>query len=79
MTRILSPDWLTVHSSDETYCIGHLSSKTRKIRIINTLTSQEHTIEVCGEETLEEILNRWAFEILACLNYRFTRNLELTN
>ena len=31
---------------DETYCIGVLSRKTRMIRIINTLTSQEQTIEV---------------------------------
>ena len=31
---------------DDSYCIGLLSQKTRKIRIINTLTSQEQTLEV---------------------------------
>jgi len=52
-------DFGTPWWKDESYCIGHLSTKTRKIRIINTLTSQEHTLEVCSEETLEEILNRF--------------------
>ena len=31
---------------DDCYCIGTLSSKTRFIRVINTLTSQEQVIEV---------------------------------
>lgn len=31
---------------DDSYCIGLLSRKTRKIRIINTLTSQEQILEV---------------------------------
>jgi len=52
-------DFGTPWWKDESYCIGHLSTKTRKIRIINTLTSQEHSLEVCSEETLEEILNRF--------------------
>lgn len=30
------------------YEVGRLSPKTRNIRIINTLTSQEHTLEVRG-------------------------------
>ncbi|XP_073903067.1 cytochrome b5 domain-containing protein 1 isoform X3 [Castor canadensis] len=30
------------------YEVGRLSAKTRNIRIINTLTSQEHTLEVPG-------------------------------
>ena len=29
------------------YCIGNLSQKTRRLRLINTLTLQEQTIEVC--------------------------------
>ncbi|XP_068130089.1 cytochrome b5 domain-containing protein 1 [Hyperolius riggenbachi] len=44
---------------DSSYEIGILSSKTRTIRIINTLTSQEHTLEVCSEETIWEILQRY--------------------
>lgn len=44
---------------DDSYCIGVLSAQTRKIRIINTLTSQEQTIEVCSEEILTEIQDRY--------------------
>ncbi|XP_053319064.1 cytochrome b5 domain-containing protein 1 [Spea bombifrons] len=44
---------------DPSYEIGILSSKTRFIRIINTLTSQEHTLEVCSEENMWEILHRY--------------------
>lgn len=41
------------------YCVGTLSVRTRKIRIINTLTLQEQVIEVCAEETMNEILQRY--------------------
>ncbi|KAJ0060296.1 hypothetical protein NL108_008492 [Boleophthalmus pectinirostris] len=51
----LSPPWWT----DPRYYIGLLSHKTRWIRVINTLTAQEHRLEVCSEETLEEILGRY--------------------
>ncbi|KAM3927308.1 cytochrome b5 domain-containing protein 1 [Leptodactylus fuscus] len=44
---------------DSSYEVGILSSKTRIIRIINTLTSQEQTLEVCSEETIWEILARY--------------------
>ncbi|XP_033125412.1 cytochrome b5 domain-containing protein 1-like [Anneissia japonica] len=44
---------------DDSYCIGILSEKTRFIKIINTLTSQENVIEVCSEETMDEIQNRY--------------------
>jgi len=44
---------------NDLYCIGNLSKKTRFIQIINTLSSQEHTIEVGAEETIEEILRRY--------------------
>ncbi|XP_061444841.1 cytochrome b5 domain-containing protein 1 isoform X2 [Rhineura floridana] len=44
---------------DSSYEVGILSAKTRRIRIINTLTSQEHTLEVCAEESLWEILRRY--------------------
>lgn len=32
---------------DDVYCMGVLSQKTRRIKIINTLTSQDTVIEVC--------------------------------
>lgn len=44
---------------DDRYCVGILSSRTRRVRIINTLTLQEQIIEVCAEETLNEILQRY--------------------
>lgn len=44
---------------DDSYCIGILSKKTRFVKIINTLTSQEQVLEVCCEETMEEILQRY--------------------
>jgi len=31
---------------DDSYCIGNLSKKTRLVNVVNTLTSQEHVIEV---------------------------------
>ena len=50
-----SPWWL----DSEKYCIGHLSAKTRHIRIKNVLTSQHHELEVPREETIEEIKQRY--------------------
>jgi hypothetical protein len=44
---------------DEKLCIGSLSQSTRKIRVVNTLTHQEALLEVCSEETMEQILDRY--------------------
>lgn len=44
---------------DRTLCIGNLSEKTRKIRIFNQLTKADDVIEVCSEETMNEILDRY--------------------
>ncbi|CCW62938.1 unnamed protein product [Phytomonas sp. EM1] len=41
---------------DAQYIIGKLTKKTRLVRIINTLTHDEITLEVCCEETLQNIL-----------------------
>jgi hypothetical protein len=49
-----TPWWL-----NKTFCIGKLSSKTRKIRIVNTLTKDEHIIEVCSEDKLNSIQDRY--------------------
>jgi len=32
--------------ADASYVIGNLSAKTRLVNVVNTLTSQEHVIEV---------------------------------
>lgn len=39
--------------------IGFLSSQTRRIRIINMLTSEEQELEVCSEESMIEIQRRY--------------------
>nr|XP_046237420.1 cytochrome b5 domain-containing protein 1 [Scatophagus argus]XP_046237421.1 cytochrome b5 domain-containing protein 1 [Scatophagus argus] len=44
---------------DDRYVVGRLSAKTRWIRVINTLTSQEQRLQVCSEETLDEVLQRY--------------------
>ncbi|CBY09436.1 unnamed protein product [Oikopleura dioica] len=44
---------------DRRYEVGTLTKKPRKLRIVNTLTSQQHIIEVCSEETMLEILARY--------------------
>ncbi|XP_077991475.1 cytochrome b5 domain-containing protein 1-like [Glandiceps talaboti] len=44
---------------DDGFCVGILSRKTRFIKVINTLTSQEQVIEVCSEEIMSEILDRY--------------------
>jgi hypothetical protein len=44
---------------DPTFLIGQLTQKSRKIRIMNTLNGHETTLEVCSEETLNEILKRY--------------------
>ncbi|ORY48746.1 hypothetical protein BCR33DRAFT_782431 [Rhizoclosmatium globosum] len=53
--QVKTPWW----QDKEAYCIGKLGSKTRKIIIKNTLTQDEHTIEVCVEEKLSAIQDRY--------------------
>ncbi|KAI5066452.1 hypothetical protein GOP47_0019076 [Adiantum capillus-veneris] len=45
---------------DKQYIIGRLSEKTRLIRIKNVLTGLEAPLEVPSEETIREILERYA-------------------
>lgn len=44
---------------DDKYFVGMLSFKTRRIRVLNTHTLEEQTVEVCAEETMNEILQRY--------------------
>jgi len=44
---------------DEKYLQGNLSKKKRKLKIVNQLSSQEHLLEVCTEETINEIQERY--------------------
>ncbi|XP_076019337.1 cytochrome b5 domain-containing protein 1 [Genypterus blacodes] len=53
-TDFVRPWW-----RDQQYQVGLLTTKTRWIRVINALTSQEQLLEVCSEETLDEITRRY--------------------
>ena len=44
---------------NKSYVIGKLTSKSRKLRIINMLTHGTDIIDVPCEETIEEIQNRY--------------------
>eukprot|EP01064_Diplonema_japonicum_P037752 TRINITY_DN8958_c0_g1_i1.p1 TRINITY_DN8958_c0_g1~~TRINITY_DN8958_c0_g1_i1.p1 ORF type:complete len:228 (+),score=35.81 TRINITY_DN8958_c0_g1_i1:159-842(+) len=44
---------------DPKYVVGYLTVKPRLIRIVNTLTTHETTLEVCSEETLYDIQTRY--------------------
>ena len=44
---------------DKSLCIGKLSEKTRKLRIINMITKNDDILEVCSEEKMNEILDRY--------------------
>lgn len=50
----ISPWW-----NDKSRCIGRLSQKTRKLRIFNMQTKDDDVCEVCSEETMNEILDRY--------------------
>ncbi|TMW64628.1 hypothetical protein Poli38472_011508 [Pythium oligandrum] len=44
---------------DAKYVVGKLTTKVRWIEIVNVLTQQHHALEVCCEETIEEIQARY--------------------
>jgi len=44
---------------DSEFVIGAVTEKTRKVRVVNTLTHQEHVVEVGAEETIAEIGSRF--------------------
>ena len=52
-------DFIKAWWHEDSYCIGNLTTKTRKIRIINMLTHHDTILEVCSEETINEILDRY--------------------
>lgn len=58
---------------DDKYVIGKVSTKTRTIRIINTLTHHDHLLEVCQEETLNEILARYLDHNAHAASYTWKR------
>ena len=58
---------------DEKYCIGKLSSRTKQIRIINTLTKHDDFLEVATEESINEILDRYLVFNLHAASYTWKR------
>jgi hypothetical protein len=44
---------------DPKYIVGELTKKSRKLRVVNTLNGHEATLEVCSEETLREVQERY--------------------
>lgn len=58
---------------DLKYQVGKLSVKSRKIKIVNVLTKQEDLLNVCTEETLSEIRNRYLKYNAHALSYTWKR------
>lgn len=61
---------------DPAYEVGVLTRKTRKIRIVNALNSHEITLEVCAEETLQEIIDGRFLQINAHANSYTWKRLD---
>ncbi|CAH2073074.1 unnamed protein product, partial [Iphiclides podalirius] len=51
---IVKPWWL-----DESIVVGKLTSRSRPIKITNTLSGSSVTLEVCSEETIYQIMMRY--------------------
>ena len=68
------PDFQHPWWQDEArYVIGSLTKRTRLIRIINTLTKHDDTIEVASEESLNEILDRYLETNVHAASYTWKR------
>ncbi|VDL59339.1 unnamed protein product [Hymenolepis diminuta] len=52
-------DFVVPWWKDKSYQIGKLTKKARTIKVINTLSLTEDIIEVCSEETMLDILERY--------------------
>ncbi|KAJ3394878.1 Cytochrome b5 domain-containing protein 1 [Entophlyctis sp. JEL0112] len=67
--NVRTPWWL----DKEQYCIGKLGSRTRKLLIKNTLTQDEHVLEVCVEETVAAIQDRYLAQNAHAKGYMWKR------
>lgn len=54
-----SPAFKVPWWTDKSLVVGKLTRKTRKIKLLNMLTNQETVLEVCAEETINEIRERY--------------------
>ena len=57
----------------ERYVIGSLTTKVRKINVMNTLTKEEFVMDVASEETLNEILDRYLPQNFHASSYTWKR------
>ena len=57
----------------ERYSIGKLTESVREIRIINMLTKHDDSLEVCSEETINEILDRYLEINMHAASYTWKR------
>ncbi|EKX41785.1 hypothetical protein GUITHDRAFT_88327 [Guillardia theta CCMP2712] len=67
------PWWKDHESAEPKYWVGMLSKKTRMIRIVNMLTKDEHTVEVCSEDILEQIQSKYLMHNKHAASYTWKR------
>ena len=74
-------DWANTFGTpwwkDSKYFVGQLSAKTRKLKIVNMLTAEETVVEVCGEETITEILQRYLVHNRHVMSYTWKHHGKL--
>lgn len=58
---------------DPKYTIGTLTAKARWIEVVNVLTQQRHALEVCCEETIDEIQARYVVMNAHAASYTWKR------
>jgi hypothetical protein len=61
---------------DRAYVIGELTKKSRLLRVVNTLNGHEATLEVCSEETLADVLQRYLKINAHAASYTWKRHSE---
>ena len=57
----------------DSYMIGRLTKKVRRITLLNTLTKDGQDLEVASEETLNEILDRYLNYNIHAASYTWKR------
>lgn len=54
-----APDWTEPWWRDAAFIVGRLSRAPRRVAIVNSLTSDEHVLDVGGEQTIAEIATKY--------------------
>jgi hypothetical protein len=61
---------------DESLVVGRVTKGLRKLRIINTLTSQTNYVEFADEETVAEMQNKFLVHNAHCTSYTWKALVE---